>query len=224
MDDEILVDVCWAIDSLSNGPNDKIQAVVESGVYQRLVDLLMHPSTSVRTSALRSVGHIVMGGEPQIQAVIKSGALPALLSLLSSPEEGIRGDACWTISNIIAGSPPQIQAIIDANIVPELIKPLSSPVLEVCENAIWALGNLAASSPVSRNYVLQRGALRPLLKLLSEDHELSTQREAARTLSILCRSDSPKPDFELVRLLGLISFSGSRNFDLTFVVTRFPPH
>lgn len=106
LDDEILIDACWAISYLSDGSNDKIQAVIESGVCRRLVDLLMHPSTSVQTPALRSVGNIVTGDDLQTQVVITSGALPALLSLLSSQKEGIRKEACWTISNITAGSPP----------------------------------------------------------------------------------------------------------------------
>ena len=79
---------------LSDGSNDKIQAVIESGVCRRLVDLLMHSSTSMQTPALRSVGNIVTGDDLQTQVVIASGALPALLSLLSSPKDGIRKEAC----------------------------------------------------------------------------------------------------------------------------------
>lgn len=41
LDDEVLIDACWALSYLSDGSNDKIQAVIESGVVRRLVELLM---------------------------------------------------------------------------------------------------------------------------------------------------------------------------------------
>ena len=170
MDDEILIDACWAISYLSDGSNDKIQAVIESGVCRRLVDLLMHPSTSVQTPALRSVGNIVTGDDLQTQVVIASGALPALLSLLSSPKEGIRKEACWTISNITAGSPPQIQAVIDANIIPPLINILSNADFKTRKEACWAISNATSGGlqePTQIRYLVNQGCIKPLCDLLT---------------------------------------------------------
>lgn len=39
-DEEVLTDGCWALSYLSDGTNDKIQAVIDSGVCPRLVELL----------------------------------------------------------------------------------------------------------------------------------------------------------------------------------------
>lgn len=46
-DEEVLTDACWALSYLSDGTNDKIQAVLESGVCPRLVELLMSVSSSL---------------------------------------------------------------------------------------------------------------------------------------------------------------------------------
>lgn len=40
-DEEVLTDACWALSYLSDGTNDKIQAVIEAGVCARLVQLLL---------------------------------------------------------------------------------------------------------------------------------------------------------------------------------------
>ena len=108
-DEEVLTDACWALSYLSDGSNDKIQAVIEAGVARRLVELLMHTSYSVQTPALRTIGNIVTGDDVQTQVVLQVSALPCLLALLSSARKGIRKEACWTISNITAGNKGQVR-------------------------------------------------------------------------------------------------------------------
>ncbi|KAL0389685.1 UNVERIFIED_CONTAM: Importin subunit alpha [Sesamum calycinum] len=167
-DEEVLTDACWALSYLSDGVNDKIQAVIEAGVCPRLVELLLHPSPSVLIPALRTVGNIVTGDDTQTQVIIDNRALPCLLNLLTQNyKKSIKKEACWTISNITAGNRDQIQAVIEAGIISPLVLLLQNAEFEIKKEAAWAISNATSGGTNDQiKFLVREGCIKPLCDLL----------------------------------------------------------
>ena len=168
-DNEIVTDALWALSYISDGPNERIEKVIESGVCRRLTELLGHSNSLVVTPALRAVGNIVTGDDRQTQVVIQSGALPKLLHLLYHPRRNVRKETCWTISNITAGSREQIQQVIECGLIPKIVETIESATeYDVRKEAAWAISNATSGgSPQQIDALVQAGAIKPLCDLLA---------------------------------------------------------
>uniref|UniRef100_A0A0K0D3J8 Importin subunit alpha-4 n=1 Tax=Angiostrongylus cantonensis TaxID=6313 RepID=A0A0K0D3J8_ANGCA len=166
-DQNILVDTVWALSYLTDGGNEQIQLVIDSGIVPSLVPMLGHTDVKVQTAALRAVGNIVTGSDEQTQLVLDCGVLQEMPQLLSHHKDKINKEAVWFLSNITAGNQSQVQAVLDAGLMPLIINLLSKADFSTQKEAAWAVSNVTISGrPDQVEQMVNCGVIQPFCALL----------------------------------------------------------
>ncbi|XP_026173988.1 tripartite motif-containing protein 59-like isoform X2 [Mastacembelus armatus] len=165
---QILVDIVWALCNLTDAGHEQIQMVIDSGIVPDLVPLLSHQEVKVQTAALRAVGNIVTGTDEQTQVVLNCDALSHFPALLTHPKEKINKEAVWFLSNITAGNQQQVQAVIDAKLVPMIIHLLDKGDFGTQKEAAWAISNLTISGRKDQvAHLIEKQVIPPFCNLLT---------------------------------------------------------
>eukprot|EP00804_Cyclotella_cryptica_P001380 CCRYP_020616-RA/>CCRYP_020616-RA protein AED:0.21 eAED:0.21 QI:184/1/1/1/0.66/0.5/4/1925/527 len=160
------VDALWALSYISDGNDERIQAVVDCDLAPLLVELLGSEGSNVVTPALRTVGNIVSGNDEHTQAVLDAGLINRMPLLLQSPKRGIRKEACWVLSNIAAGTQAQIAQVFKGG-MNHVVNLAMDAEWEVRKEAIWVLSNIATGGTSTQVMsVVECGAIDALCSIL----------------------------------------------------------
>ncbi len=160
-------DAIWALSYVSDGDDDSIQTVLDTGIAGLIVEML-DAESNIITPALRTVGNIVSGSDVQTQAIIDAGLMSRMQHLLNHPKRTVRKEACWVLSNIAAGTHRQISTVIGTKECMQRVTDMAvSSEWEVRKEAVWVVGNIATGGTDEQIMsIIEAGAIDAVCSIL----------------------------------------------------------
>jgi importin subunit alpha-6/7 len=193
-DTEVMVDACWALSYISDGENERIDAVLQAGVVHRLIECLSSSSPTLVTPALRTLGNLLTGTNEQTQVVMNAGVLSGLKQVLGHQKRSVVKESCWALSNIAAGTPDQIQALFDQNVFDEIFRVSLSVEIapEVKKEALWCMANVTECGTFEQMELLIRAGALVVFVSSIEQSDHPVRRVALEGLSNLIKAGEAK--------------------------------
>ena len=175
-DEELLIDVCWALSYVTDGSDASIDLVIEAGCVGHLMAQL-DKGTKLVTPALRALCNIVTGSNEATQAVIDAGFVHKLAAALTSSKMQTRKEACWALSNITAGTIEQVDAVLSSATMPMIIQRFEQDEYDVKKEAAWCVANVMHGFKQSPGYesaqrinrLVQMGCIKPMVGMLESN-------------------------------------------------------
>ena len=140
--DEELYDWTKAVCGLAFKSELHCQAIIERGLLEPLLNLILHPYTAISTVAVRAIGIILSGTVLQAQILLNFHVLDFLRQKITSPCAEVRKEVLWSLSNITAGNPQQVSAVVGHGIIAEAVKALADTDVPARIEASWVMANI----------------------------------------------------------------------------------
>ncbi|KAH9688160.1 Importin subunit alpha-1a [Citrus sinensis] len=154
-DKEVMTDACWALSYLSDGTNEKIQAVIEAESIKKVVSWI--------------ISNITAGNREQIQAVIDAGLIGPIVNLLENAEFDTKKEAAWVISNATSGvTHEQIKCLVTEGCVKPLCDLLQCADPKIVTVCLRGLENILKVGEAEKNMDTAIGDVNQYAQLVEE--------------------------------------------------------
>jgi importin subunit alpha-1 len=185
---ELQWEAAWALTNIASGNSRHTQAVVDAGVIEPLVHLILNSrAEDVFDQCAWCLGNIAGDSVKFRNLLLESKTLPAILSLYDKPviNKTTRANATWAISNLCRHKPaPPYELVKPA--IPYLVNLiLSEEDDDILVDACWALTYMSDDNdnlPSLLQLLQEQKGLQGIVSLL--DHKADAVKSAALRVMI----------------------------------------
>ncbi|CAG2172814.1 unnamed protein product [Oppiella nova] len=176
-DSDVLNDACCALSYLSDGPNEKIQAVMDAGVCRRLVELLKYCDNEVGSNVLKVLSSTTerpaMVSESEsfpiqelLHSVVSNGLLiDSVIENLSSKDENTFY-ALRVIGNIVLWGESYTQIVLQSGVLRKFVALLQHHSPKVQREAAFTVSNISAGNYSQIQAVIDANLMPVIVELL----------------------------------------------------------